>query len=82
MKNKQRMIILMTVMFLGTIGCGSYYRIKDPGNQNVYYTEDIEDQDSGAIKFEDANTGSVVTIQNSEVTKISKDEYKKNVINE
>ena len=79
MKSKQRMIILAAFMFLGITACGSYYRIKDPGSQQVYYTDDIKDQDSGAIKFKDANTGSVVTIQNSEVTEIPKDEYKRNI---
>jgi hypothetical protein len=80
MKNKKLMIVLMIIMFLGTIGCGNYYRIKDLGTQQVYYTEDMEDQDSGGIKFKDAKTGSVVTIQNSEVTEISEDEYKVNVL--
>lgn len=43
---------------------------------NVYYTTKIKEEKGGAVKFEDKKTETSVTLQNSEVKKISKDEYK------
>ena len=57
-------------------GCSSYYRITDPSSGKQYYTKDIDSDRSGAVEFKDAQTGSRVTLQNSEVAKIKKDEYK------
>lgn len=64
------------MMFLFT-ACGSYYMVKDPSSEKTYYTQKIKDKKEGAVNFKDAVTGSEVTIQNSEVTRIKKDEFKK-----
>jgi hypothetical protein len=50
--------------------------VKDPASGNVYYTTKIKDERSGALKFEDKKTKTSVTLQNSEVKKISKKEFK------
>jgi expansin (peptidoglycan-binding protein) len=63
-------------------GClfGSYYEVRDPSSSTTYYTTDIDRAGtSGAVKFKDAKTGTAVTLQNSEVKEISKDEFKKAV---
>ena len=65
-------------MGLTIAGCGNYYMVKNPSTGNIYYTDKIDKEKSGAVKFKDANTGSEVTIQNSEVSKVPKEEYKKN----
>lgn len=58
-------------------GCGgSYYQVKDPVSGSMYYTQKITQKKAGNIIFEDSKTGSKVTIQNSEVKKISKKEFK------
>jgi len=57
---------------------GSYYKVADPSTEKIYYTDEIEKVKSGAIKLLDANTGNMVTLQNSEVTEISKEEFKAN----
>jgi hypothetical protein len=58
-------------------GCGSdYYRVNDPAGEKQYYTKDIKQTRAGAITFKDEKTGSVVTLQSSEVKEISKDEFK------
>ena len=57
-------------------GCASHYAVKDPQTGTVYHTRDIERQRGGAVIFEDAKSKSEVTIQNSEVKKVSKSEYK------
>lgn len=56
-------------------GCTSYYRVTDPGTNRVYYTTDLERGHNGTIAFRDARTGNEVTIQNSEVAKVTKEEY-------
>ncbi len=77
MKNKLFVLFLTLFMALLFTGCGSYYKVKDPSSDKTYYTKKIKDKREGAVKFTDAVSGSEVTIQNSEVTKIKKDEYKK-----
>ena len=73
------MTILMAILLVfGLTACGSYYRVKDPSTQKSYYTNEIDSEKGGAVKFKDANSGSVVTLQNSEVTEIPKEEFKKN----
>ena len=59
-------------------GCSSdhYYRVTHPTSGNEYYTTKIEDSGKGgAVKIKDEKTGSIVTLQSSEVKKISEDEY-------
>ena len=58
------------------VGCASYYKVTDPQTGKEYYTQEIDNVKGGAVKMKDARSGSTVTIQNSEVKEISKDEYK------
>ena len=58
-------------------GCGgNNYRVNDPAGDRQYYTSDIDQTKTGAITFKDEKSGSVVTLQSSEVKEISKDEFK------
>jgi hypothetical protein len=58
-------------------GCGgNYYRVNDPAGNKQYYTSDINQTKAGAITFKDEKSGSVVTLQSSEVKEISEDEFK------
>jgi hypothetical protein len=57
------------------VGCASYYRVHDPTTGKTYYTTELKRQDNGATTLKDAKTGSVVTIQNSEVSQISKEDF-------
>ena len=59
-------------------GCTSYYRVRDPQSGKVYYTRDLDRNRSGSVQFEDANSGSEITLQSSEVLEIDKDEYRAN----
>jgi len=63
-------------LFLLVAGCASYYKVRDPQSGNVYYTQKVDYVSGGAVRMMDARTGSMVTIQNSEVKEISSDEYK------
>ena len=59
-------------------GCTTYYRVTDPSSGKVYYTKDINHRDGGAISLKDAATGDQVTLQNSQVSKVSKEEFETN----
>jgi hypothetical protein len=58
------------------VGCASYYKVTDPQSGKEYYTEKIDTLSGGAVKVMDARTGSIVTLQNSQVKEISEKEYK------
>ena len=76
-------IILATALTISVVfglsACGGgYYKVIDPATDKTYYTKELKEEKGGANKIEDANTGSTVTLQNSEVTKINKEEFKAN----
>lgn len=56
-------------------GCASRYEIRDPQTGTIYHTESVDRERGGAIIFDDATSGREVTIQNSEIKKLSKSEY-------
>ena len=76
MRHKVLAILLAMFFLVAVLGCGGYYMVKDPASGNVYYTTKIKEERGGAVKFEDKKTQTSVTIQNSEVKKISKKEFK------
>jgi len=79
MQNKLFVVTLALLVLIGISACGGgYYRVKDPTSDKTYYTDDLKEEKGGSIKLKDANTGSTVTLQNSEITKIKKDEFKAN----
>jgi hypothetical protein len=56
--------------------CSSYYRVTDPASGKTYYTTKIDNAGrAGAVKIKDGKTGSMVTLQSSEVKEISEEEY-------
>ena len=61
-------------LFLAGCGSGGYYMVREPGSATSYYTNNIGTAGS-ALQFKDARTGSAVTLQNSELKQISKEEF-------
>ena len=59
-------------------GCSSdpvtYYMVREPLSGTPYYTTEVEKAGT-AVQFKDARTGSAVTLQNSEVKEIYKDDF-------
>ena len=53
--------------------------VKDPGTGKVYYADKVDKERSGAVTLTDARTKSTVTIQNSEVTEVSKQTFEQGV---
>ncbi len=68
----------LALFFLLLCGCGgkTYWKVHDPYTKTVYYTDGLDKLPSGAVAFTDAQTGNTVSIQNSEVKKITEDEFK------
>ena len=67
-----------TVLLAGCSG-GSYYMVRQPGAATPYYTTGIEKAGNYAVQFKDGRTGSDVVLQNSEVTKISQEDYTRGI---
>ncbi len=76
--NRSRLAaIILCVLFLWTgIGCSHYYRVTDPATRKAYYTRKVEhSRRRGFVEFKDEQSNSKVTLQSSEITKISRREY-------
>jgi len=71
----KRTILAMGAALLLAGGCSSYYKVTDPTTGKVYYTDNLRERSSGSATLRDAKTGNMVSLQNSEVQKITKDEY-------
>jgi len=77
------LVFVLIVFVLTTAGCATYYKVSDPASGKAYYTTNIKKakiggKPTGAIVFKDATTKSKVTLQSSEVKKISGKEFKEN----
>jgi hypothetical protein len=63
---------------LALTGCSSYYMVRDTNSGMRYYTTDLDTPGgAGTVRFKDAQTNRSVTLQNSEVTEISRDEFRR-----
>ncbi len=60
-------------------GCGGYWQVIDLTTKDVYYTQKVKKEKAGAVRFIDAKTGVLIILQNSEVVKLSRDQFKKAV---
>ena len=67
-------LFLTGVAMVGLSGCTSYYKVHDPSTGKDYYTTNVE-RKSGTTVLKDGRTGAKVSVQNSEVTKITKEQY-------
>ena len=70
---KKCFVILIICFF--AVGCTKYYKVTDPTSDKTYYTTKIKRKGSGAIKIEDERTGNEVTLQTSEIEKITKNQF-------
>jgi len=68
-------VVAFTVLLAG---CAHYYKVTDASNGKVYYTEDVK-RNGSAVEFKDAQSGGVMTLQNSNVQDIDKQEYEQGV---
>jgi len=78
MKRNTRYGWLVVILCVGlfVVGCASYYKVTDPQSGKEFYTQKVDTLAGGAVKVMDTRTGSIVTLQNSQVKEISEKEYK------
>ncbi len=78
---KKRFVLYCLAFFFifAVSGCASYYKVMDPASGKVYYTEDIHNRGNGVIQFKDEVSKTKVTLPQSEVMEITKDQYKANI---
>ena len=71
-----RMLTLAAAAALTLSACSStkYYMVKDPESNKEYFTKEVKHKD-GSVTFKDAASNSSVTLQNSQVLEITKDQY-------
>jgi hypothetical protein len=61
-------------------GCASHYMVRDPTSGTTYYTTDLDTPGgAGTVRFKDGRTDAEVVLQSSEVTPISREEYRRNI---
>ena len=75
MKQRVGLFFLSLVFVFVVSGCGNYYKVVDPVSQKVYYTDSIKEKGRGVIQFKDKLSKNVVTLPESEVMEITKDQY-------
>ncbi len=76
---KRAMVLGVAALTFTLAGCTTYYKISDPAGTREYYTTEVDTTKAGAIRFTDEKTQAEVTLQSSEVKKISKEEFKAGV---
>lgn len=64
------------LLAVGCASMSSFYKVTDLQSGKEYYTQKIDHLASGAVVVNDTRTDSVITLQNSQVKKISEMEYK------
>jgi len=76
-RNEKKVLVILMALFckVGIIGCGGYNKVKDPTTGQIYFTNDLKEEKGGAVRFEDYKTKTNVTLQNSQIKKMSKKEF-------
>jgi len=70
---KRTLLVLLATLCL--VGCTNYYKVTDPTTGKTYYTTELRDTGHGSASIKDAKTGNKVSLQNTEVQEISKEEF-------
>jgi len=73
MTMKKTAAVCLALLCLG--GCTTYYKVTDPTTGREYYTTELQRSNSGAATLKDARTGNTVNLQNSEIAKVTKEQY-------
>ncbi len=71
--------ILCLVLFCAALSGCQHYMIHDPSTGKTYYAQQISRKGSGAVEFKDGRTGDKVNLQNSEVSKVTSQQYKNGI---
>lgn len=64
----------VALLFVG--GCATdYYKVHDPTTGKDYYTTELKRSENGSATLKDGRTGHTVSVQNSEIAKVTKEQY-------
>jgi hypothetical protein len=74
--------VLVIISLVSLAGCTTYYRVTDPSTDNVYYSTSVKKLSGGAVRIKDEKTGKDVTLQNSEVETVKKEQFKVGIYGE
>ena len=75
LRNSSTILICTIGLALCTFGCSTYYyQVTDLNTGKLYYTEDMY-QKNGTLHLKDGKTGNAVTLQNSDVREITKEDF-------
>lgn len=77
MKGIGRLLVLGVICTAA--GCTTYYKVHDPTTGKDYFTTEVKQERGGAATLKDDKTGRQVTVQNSEVEKVSEEQYKQGI---
>lgn len=64
------------LLAFGCASLSSFYKVTDLQSGKEYYTQKVDHLASGAVVVNDTRTDSIITLQNSQVKKVSEKEYK------
>ena len=65
----------MGLLLICAGGCSSYYKVTDPTTGRDYYTQELRQGKNGSATLRDGRTGNTVNLQNSEISKVTKEQY-------
>jgi hypothetical protein len=68
--------LCVSLLVVGCASSSTFYKVTDLQTGKEYYTQKIDNLVSGAVVVNDTRTDSIITLQNSQVKKISSNEYK------
>jgi hypothetical protein len=76
--NRKRMFAAFSI-FLLLAACTTYYEVKDPTSDKVYYTTKVDRNRDGSVQLTNDVNGASITLQNSEIKEVDKETYKTNM---
>lgn len=75
-KTTRAVALAVVAVIAGLTGACTHYQITDPTTGRSYFTKDAgRAPSSGAVVFTDAKTGEVLTLQNTQMKQISREEF-------
>ncbi|HTS18729.1 MAG TPA: hypothetical protein VMP11_14235 [Verrucomicrobiae bacterium] len=70
------MAAMLCGIALFATGCTTYYAVTDPAGNKTYYTTHLHKIHGKGYRFVDARTGAKIIIHESEIRKITEEEFK------
>lgn len=71
--------LVLVMLSMAAVGCARYYKVTDVSTGRAYYTKNVDHKAGGAVRFEDDSTETIVTLQSSDVERVSHSQYKAGV---